>query len=226
MKLIPGVQISNDEVRGPSAGGSGQDNVYQFDGVNVTLPLFGTLSARALVARHRPDLGRQGRRQGVDFNRSGGFTIDSVSKSGTNDFHGRGELPGAAATSMTSDRETGSSAQFERGQDWAVAQPRRPDPARPAVLLRLVLPADRRARQPLQRLRRGARLRERARRALRQALLHADRTILLHGSYRDSEREINADTRAPPAPSARPHAGSTSSGSDATSRSPSSRARG
>ncbi len=32
-------------MRGPSAGGSGQDNVYNFDGVNVTLPLFGTLSA-------------------------------------------------------------------------------------------------------------------------------------------------------------------------------------
>ena len=32
-------------IRGPSGGGSGQDNVYQFDGVNVTLPLFGTLSA-------------------------------------------------------------------------------------------------------------------------------------------------------------------------------------
>ena len=45
VKLIPGVQVSNDTIRGPSAGGSGQDNVYQFDGVNVTLPLFGTLSA-------------------------------------------------------------------------------------------------------------------------------------------------------------------------------------
>ena len=25
--------------RGPSAGGSGQDNTYKFDGVNVTMPL-------------------------------------------------------------------------------------------------------------------------------------------------------------------------------------------
>ena len=44
-KLIPGVQYTQELTRGPSAGGSGQDNVYQFDGVNVTLPLFGTLSA-------------------------------------------------------------------------------------------------------------------------------------------------------------------------------------
>ncbi len=45
VKLIPGVQYTQDQTRGPSAGGSGQDNVYQFDGVNVTMPLFGTLSA-------------------------------------------------------------------------------------------------------------------------------------------------------------------------------------
>ena len=28
IKLIPGVQSTQDTVRGPSAGGSGQDNVY------------------------------------------------------------------------------------------------------------------------------------------------------------------------------------------------------
>jgi hypothetical protein len=41
-KLIPGVQYTQELTRGPSAGGSGQDNVYSFDGVNVTVPLFGT----------------------------------------------------------------------------------------------------------------------------------------------------------------------------------------
>src|SRR3954468_15657165 len=45
IKLVPGVQYTQDSTRGPSAGSSGQDNVYKFDGVNVTLPLFGTLSA-------------------------------------------------------------------------------------------------------------------------------------------------------------------------------------
>ena len=44
IKLIPGVQFTQDGVRGPSAGGNGQDNTYQFDGVDVSLPLFGTLS--------------------------------------------------------------------------------------------------------------------------------------------------------------------------------------
>ena len=62
LKLIPGVQYSQDTVRGPSAGGSGQDNVYNFDGVNVTLPLFGTLAVRAVVARHRAGHHRPRRR--------------------------------------------------------------------------------------------------------------------------------------------------------------------
>src|SRR5262249_3758030 len=45
INLIPGVMYTQDSVRGPSAGASGQSNVYNYDGVNVTLPLFGTLSA-------------------------------------------------------------------------------------------------------------------------------------------------------------------------------------
>ena len=46
IKLIPGVQYTQDSIRGPSAGGNGQDNTYQFDGVDVSLPLFGTLSTQ------------------------------------------------------------------------------------------------------------------------------------------------------------------------------------
>ena len=82
------MQYTQDTIRGPSAGGSGQDNVYQFDGVNVTLPLFGTLSAEP--ASH--DIAQvtvvKGGARAVDFDRAGGFSIDSVSKSGTSQFHG------------------------------------------------------------------------------------------------------------------------------------------
>jgi len=88
VKLIPAVQYTQDTTRGPSAGGSGQDNVYQFDGVNVTLPLFGTLSAEP--ASH--DIAQisvvKGGARAVDFDRSGGFSIDSVSKSGTSRYSG------------------------------------------------------------------------------------------------------------------------------------------
>jgi hypothetical protein len=88
-KFIPAVQFSADLIRGPSGGGSGQDNVYQFDGVNVTLPLFGTMSAEP--ASHDIDQVTviRGGARAVDFERAGGFSMDSVSKSGTNEFHGQ-----------------------------------------------------------------------------------------------------------------------------------------
>lgn len=88
VKLIPGVQVTADTVRGPSAGGSGQDNLYRFDGVDVTLPLFGTLSSEP--SSHDIDQISivKGGAQAVGFNRSGGFSINSISKSGTNEWQG------------------------------------------------------------------------------------------------------------------------------------------
>jgi Carboxypeptidase regulatory-like domain len=83
IKLIPGVQYTQDSVRGPSSGSSGQDNVYKFDGVNVTLPLFGTLSAEPAAYDIAQVTVIKGGAKAVDFIRAGGFAIDSVSKSGT-----------------------------------------------------------------------------------------------------------------------------------------------
>jgi hypothetical protein len=120
VKLIPGVQYTEETVRGPSAGGSGQDNVYLFDGVNVTLPLFGTLSADP--SSHDIDQVSviKGGAKAIDFNRSGGFTINSVSKTGTSQY--RGEVSYQVQTEgMTGNRKTGSSAEFERDEDWTVA---------------------------------------------------------------------------------------------------------
>ena len=87
-KLIPGVMYTQDTVRGPSAGASGQDNVYMFDGVNVTMPLFGVLN----VEPNTRDIAQvnvvRGGATAVDFNRAAGFQIDSVSKSGANQLFG------------------------------------------------------------------------------------------------------------------------------------------
>ncbi|MEM7352689.1 MAG: carboxypeptidase regulatory-like domain-containing protein, partial [Acidobacteriota bacterium] len=119
VKLIPGVQYSEDDIRGPSAGGSGQDNVYQFDGVNVGLPLFGTLSADPSSHDIEQISIIKGGAKAIDFNRSGGFTINSLSKSGTNRF--RGSLSYQVQTEgMTGSRDTGSNEAFEEDQDWAV----------------------------------------------------------------------------------------------------------
>jgi carboxypeptidase family protein len=87
-KFIPGVMYTQDTVRGPSAGASGQDNVYMIDGANITMPLFGVLNADP----NNHDIDQvnivRGGAKAVDFNRAGGFLIDSVSKSGTNKFAG------------------------------------------------------------------------------------------------------------------------------------------
>jgi hypothetical protein len=116
-KLIPGVQFTQDQTRGPSAGGSGQDNVYQFDGVNVTLPLFGTLSAEP--ASH--DIAQvtvvRGAAKAVDFDRSGGFLMDSVSRSGTSAYHGQVNFQLQSA-GMASDLASGVLSRYEQDRSW------------------------------------------------------------------------------------------------------------
>ncbi len=117
LKLIPGVQYSQDAVRGPSGGGSGQDNVYQFDGVNVTLPLFGTLSTEPSSHDIAQVTTIKGGARAVDFDRSGGFTIDSVSKSGTSRLIG--ELSYKLQNdAMSADLKSGQVSQFEQKRTW------------------------------------------------------------------------------------------------------------
>jgi len=89
IRLLPGVQVTPDATRGPSAGSSGQDNTYKFDGVNVTLPLFGTLSAEPAAHDIAQVTVIKGGAKAVDFDRAGGFAVDSVSKSGTNRYTGQ-----------------------------------------------------------------------------------------------------------------------------------------
>ncbi len=119
-KLIPGVQYSEDSVRGPSAGGSGQDNVYQFDGVDVSLPLFGNLSAEP--STHDIDQVSivRGGATAIGFNRSGGFTINTISKRGTNEF--KGELGYQIQTAgMTAERKNVTAKVFDEEKSWITA---------------------------------------------------------------------------------------------------------
>ena len=120
IKVIPGIQYSQDTTRGPSVGGSGQDNVYQFDGVNVTLPLFGTLAAEPSSHDIAQVTVIKGGARAVDFERAGGFSIDSVSKSGTDKF--KGEIDYRLQNSnMSSDLKRGSASRFEQDKAWVTA---------------------------------------------------------------------------------------------------------
>lgn len=119
IKLIPGVQYTEDGIRGPSAGGNGQDNVYMFDGVNVSLPLYGTLASDPSSHDIEQVAVVKGGAKALNFNRSGGFAINSISKSGTNTFSGEVSYQIQDA-SFTADLDTGSDSEFERDKDWAI----------------------------------------------------------------------------------------------------------
>ena len=117
IKVIPGIQYTQDLTRGPSVGGSGQDNVYQFDGVNVTLPLFGTLAAEPSSHDIAQVTVIKGGARAVDFERAGGFSIDSVSKSGTDKW--MGEVSYRLQNSgMAADLKSGSQSRYEQDKDW------------------------------------------------------------------------------------------------------------
>lgn len=117
-KLIPGVQYSELEVRGPSAGGSGQDNVYQFDGVDVSLPLFGVLASEPSSHDIAQVSVVRGGAKAIGFNRAGGFLMNTVSKSGTNEF--RAEIGYQIEPSgLTADQDgTASVSRFDEDRSW------------------------------------------------------------------------------------------------------------
>ena len=122
-KFIPGVMVTPDTFRGPSAGSSGQDNVYMFDGVNITMPLFGILNvntsdpnnhnvAQVTVIR--------GGAKAIDFARAGGFVIDTVSKSGTNKFSGEAGYE-LLNKNFIADQNNASVLTYQQDRSWANA---------------------------------------------------------------------------------------------------------
>ena len=122
MKLIPGVQYTEFEVRGPSAGGSGQDNIYQFDGVDVSLPLFGVLASEP--ASH--DIAQisilRGGAKAIGFNRSGGFTMNTISKRGTDEFRAEvGYQVQSSGMVGEQERETASALIYDEDRTWITA---------------------------------------------------------------------------------------------------------
>jgi hypothetical protein len=118
IKLTPGVQQTPEALRGPSAGGNGQDNVYLFDGVNVTWPQYGTLAAEPAAYDVAQVSVIKGGAKAVDFNRSGGFTIDSVSRSGTNKFSGQVAFQ-LQNHGMTAKQKVGTQTTYQNDQTWA-----------------------------------------------------------------------------------------------------------
>lgn len=122
LKLIPGAQYTENSVLGPSAGGSGRDNKYGFDGVDVSLPMFGNLSAEPSTHDMQSVAIDLGGAKAVGFNRSGGFAIDTISKSGTNEFHGSLEYK-TQPKSFVGDRDntTAELSAYTLDKNWITA---------------------------------------------------------------------------------------------------------
>lgn len=120
-KLIPGVMYSQDTFRGPSAGSNGQDNVYLFDGANVTMPLYGILTAEPATHDIASVNIIKGGAKAVDFFRAGGFQIDSVSKSGTNKISGEVQYQFLRPNMVAGSRSGTQALQFRQDNSWTTA---------------------------------------------------------------------------------------------------------
>ncbi|HEX7779137.1 MAG TPA: TonB-dependent receptor, partial [Vicinamibacterales bacterium] len=88
-QLIPGVADNNSFA--PAGGGSRQDNKYLIDGVDITNPGFGYLSTEV----NGLDIAEFNVKRGAisaEFGRATGFVTNAVTRSGTNQFHGLGNI--------------------------------------------------------------------------------------------------------------------------------------
>ncbi|HEX9149945.1 MAG TPA: carboxypeptidase regulatory-like domain-containing protein, partial [Thermoanaerobaculia bacterium] len=78
-------------VSAPNAGGGRQDNTFLYDGVNVTNPFFGDLFQDFTgIDVQEVNITRGG--VSPEYGRTGGFLVNAVTKSGSNNFHGSGSL--------------------------------------------------------------------------------------------------------------------------------------
>ncbi len=84
-QLAPGVADNRDFA--PNAGGNKQDNVFLYDGSNITNPFFGTLGANFSEL----DIAEFNIKRGAisaEFGRAAGMVTNAITKSGTNQFSG------------------------------------------------------------------------------------------------------------------------------------------
>jgi hypothetical protein len=84
-QLAPGVADNRDFA--PNAGGNKQDNVFLYDGSNITNPFFGTLGANFSEL----DIAEVNIKRGAisaEFGRAAGMVTNAITKSGTNVFSG------------------------------------------------------------------------------------------------------------------------------------------
>ncbi len=112
-QLAPGVADNNASTGAPNAGGGRQDNTYLYDGVNITNPFFGDLFQDfAELDIREVSITRGG--VSAEFGRTGGFIVNGVTKSGTNDVHGELRLEEQPASFSAKSKDPTLTSQFEK----------------------------------------------------------------------------------------------------------------
>lgn len=107
-----GVAISNTNI-GVNAGGGRQDNTFLYDGVNVTNPFFGDLYQDfAELDIQEVNITRSG--VTADSGRTGGFIVNGVTKSGTNNWHGEARLEYEPASFQADSKDPNLQTTIER----------------------------------------------------------------------------------------------------------------
>jgi hypothetical protein len=83
--------VADNRSTAPNAGGGRQDNTVLYDGVNITNPYFGDLYQDfSELDIKEVEITRGG--VTAEFGRTGGFVVNAVTKSGTNEVHGEARV--------------------------------------------------------------------------------------------------------------------------------------
>ncbi len=110
-QLAPGVADNRDFA--PNAGGNKQDNVFLYDGSNITNPFFGTLGANFSEL----DIAEVNIKRGAisaEFGRAAGMVTNAITKSGTNQFSGSFRLVAEPASFTGKSRDASIITKYNR----------------------------------------------------------------------------------------------------------------
>jgi carboxypeptidase family protein/TonB-dependent receptor-like protein len=111
-QLAPGVAENNATTGSPNAGGGRQDNTYLYDGVNITNPFFGDLFQNfSELDIQEVNITRGG--VTAEYGRTGGFIVNGVTKSGTNDIHAEARLEYQPASFAAKSKDPTITSQFD-----------------------------------------------------------------------------------------------------------------
>lgn len=109
-QLAPGVAENNSSA--PNAGGFRQDNTFLYDGVNITNPFFGDLYQNfSELDIQEVNITRGG--VTAEYGRTGGFIVNAVTKSGTNDIHAEVRLEDQPASFAAKSKNPALTSQFQ-----------------------------------------------------------------------------------------------------------------